>query len=263
MAPVHYPIDQLAAFGEGPFSGNPAAVVRLPEWLADAVLQAIAAENNLAETAFLVERADGRRELRWFTPSCEVELCGHATLATAAVLFAQTDAASPIRFQTRSGELAVAALPDGRLELDFPCQSPTPCQPPAALAAALGVRPLDVRRAANYLVRLADETAVRALAPDMAALACLGAFGVIATAPGQTADYVARYFAPQFGVPEDPATGSSHCMLAPYWYEQLGRTSFTARQLSARGGWFTCRLVDGRVRIAGHCAPYLHGQITL
>lgn len=262
MAPAHYPIDQLAAFGEDPFSGNPAAVVRLPEWLPDVVLQAIAAENNLAETAFLVDRP-GRRELRWFTPSCEVELCGHATLATAAVLFAQTDAVSPIRFQTRSGELAVAALPDGRLELDFPCQSPTPCQAPAALAAALGVRLLDVRRAANYLVRLADEAAVRALTPDMATLARLGEFGVIATARGETADYVARYFAPQFGVPEDPATGSSHCMLAPYWHEQLGRSVFIARQLSARGGWFACRLIAGRVRIAGHCVPYLRGKITL
>ncbi|HJO35534.1 MAG TPA: PhzF family phenazine biosynthesis protein [Gammaproteobacteria bacterium] len=262
MAPGRYPIDQLAAFGDGPFSGNPAAVVRLPEWLADTVLQAIAAENNLAETAFLVERP-GRRELRWFTPSCEVELCGHATLATAAVLFTQTGAVSPIRFQTRSGELAVAALPDGRLELDFPCQVPRPCHAPAELTRALGTPLLDVRRAANYLVRLADEAAVRALAPDMTMLARLGAFGVIATAPGETADYVARYFAPQFGVPEDPATGSSHCMLAPYWQEQLGGTAFSARQLSARGGWFACRLVEGRVRIAGHCVPYLRGEVML
>lgn len=253
---------QVDAFTGRVFAGNPAAVVLLDEWLPDATMQAIAAENNLAETAFVIPRADVS-PLRWFTPLLEVDLCGHATLATAHVLFAECfREAGRLRFATASGELAVERDGDWLL-MDFPARPGAPVAVDDVLVAKLGVRPREALAARDLMVVLERESEVRAFRPDFAAIAAIDCFALIVTAPGDAADFVSRFFAPRAGVPEDPVTGSAHCTLIPYWAARLGKTRLAARQLSARGGEIACELRGERVRIGGRVAPYLRGEITL
>lgn len=255
-------IFQIDAFTDSVFSGNPAAVCPLDTWLADDVMQAIAGENNLAETAFFVATDNGY-DLRWFTPMLEVELCGHATLATAFLIFERIAPTSEVlRFQTRSGELTVMR-DDGMLFLDFPSYPGAAADCPEALATGLGNVPQAVIEGPNYMAVFASEAQVAALAPDMEMLATLHPRGVIATAPGDTDDFVSRYFGPSFGVPEDPVTGSAHCMLTPYWAQRLGRTRLNARQISTRGGTLVCEDRGARVGIGGQAVLYLEGKITV
>jgi PhzF family phenazine biosynthesis protein len=253
---------QIDAFTGRLFAGNPAAVCPLDEWLDASIMQAIAAENNLSETAFFVRRADGY-DLRWFTPEIEVDLCGHATLASAFVVFGFLDpAAQTVRFETRSGELTVRRE-GGLLVMDLPTRPPEPCAPDPALAAALGKAPLELWQTRDYLAVYESEEDVRSLAPDMKALAAVGHFAVCVTAPGRQADFVSRFFAPASGVPEDPVTGSAHCALTPYWSRRLGKKDLHAIQVSARGGELFCHDDGDRVRIAGQAVKYLEGFIEL
>jgi PhzF family phenazine biosynthesis protein len=258
------PIYQVDAFTSSVFSGNPAAVCILDAWLDDTRLQSIAAENNLAETAFLVQNQDDF-ELRWFTPTTEVDLCGHATLASAFVQFVCLKwNQDPIRFRTRkSGELKVTKK-DDVLEMDFPARPASPVASPAGLSRALGVPPESVYGSAeDLLVVLDSEKTVVQVEPDFAALEQVDYRGVIITARSDECDFVSRFFAPRVGVPEDPVTGSAHCVLIPYWAEVLGKKSLHARQVSKRGGELFCRLADDRVKISGKAALYLEGTITL
>ncbi len=257
------PFTQVDAFAHAPFTGNPAAVMPLADWLDDAVLQGIAAENNLAETAFTVKLPDGAGadyELRWFTPTVEVALCGHATLASGHILMAADS--DTIRFRTRkSGDLAVTRENDG-YALDLPAWESVPAR--AANMAALlgGVEPLEVRwREGGYmLARYDSEAQVRALKPDFASLGALGDVLTIATAPGTETDVVSRAFAPGAGIDEDPVTGSAHALLTPYWAERLGRDRFTAYQASARGGYIGCRLEGDRAILSGQCRTVIEGR---
>ncbi|MGD9537075.1 MAG: PhzF family phenazine biosynthesis protein [Alphaproteobacteria bacterium] len=253
---------QVDAFANRVFAGNPAAVVPLDAWLDDATLQAIATENNLSETAYTVPEGGGFR-LRWFTPSAEVELCGHATLGTAHVLFA-TGAATGERvtFETLSGRLVVARAGE-MLVMDFPAVPSTPIDTPVALVEGLGMVPVETLAGTDYMTVLADEGAVRALRPNMRALEKLDRRGVIVTARARDADFCSRFFAPRFGVPEDPVTGSAHCQLAPYWAKKLGKAALTAHQVSARGGELRCVDRGNRVEIRGRVAPYLDATITI
>jgi PhzF family phenazine biosynthesis protein len=253
---------QVDAFTSKLFGGNPAAVCPLEKWLPDAQLQAIAAENNLAETAFFVENGE-RYHLRWFTPECEVDLCGHATLATAYVILNELKKVKDhVVFDTRSGELSVQR--DGRtLSMDFPSLAPSPCEPPAGLLEALGGDPLEVLKATYYLAVYGSEAEIRALKPDMTALASADRTPVIAASHGDDVDFVSRFFAPGFGVPEDPVTGSAHCTLTPFFAQRLCKTHFRARQISARGGELTCELRGERVIIAGDAVLYLRGVIEV
>ncbi|MBC8327294.1 MAG: PhzF family phenazine biosynthesis protein [Planctomycetes bacterium] len=260
---------QVDAFALAPLGGNPAGVVPLESWLPGELMLAVAAENNLAETAFFVPDAGGPADfhLRWFTPTVEVDLCGHATLATAFVLFELLGwRGDRIRFRGRSGPLA--ARRDGDLlELDFPAQPGAPCEGRAAVTAAIGVTPRELFLAEDLMAVLEDEAAVRAVRPDFGAVAALPARGLIITAAGDDpeVDFVSRFFAPAVGVPEDPATGSAHCTLTPYWAARLGRDELRAVQLSARLGAMRCRYdrPAGRVAIAGRAFPYLTGRITI
>ncbi len=262
------PIFQVDAFANELFRGNPAAVCPLSAWLPDNTLQAIAAENNLSETAFFVSNG-GSYALRWFTPAIEVPLCGHATLASAFVIFEYLDrSADGVRFTTASGELIVKRA--GKLlAMDLPRYQAEPCQPPDDLIQGLVRVPREVRhygesgKTGNYLAVYDSEEDVRLLQPEMSYLARLERHGVIATAPGDKADFVSRYFAPAFGIPEDPVTGSSHCVLVPYWAGRLGKTQFHAQQISARGGELVCQLEDSRVILAGNAVCYLRGSILL
>lgn len=259
---MELPIYQVDAFASAVFSGNPAAVCPLESWLPDDTMQAIAMENNLAETAFFV-RNNGRFELRWFTPVCEVDLCGHATLASAHVLFHELkESAEVLRFETKSGELVVRREGD-RLAMDFPSRPPQKVEVDAQLAGAMGGRPVEILAARDYLVRYESAHEVQALSPDMEALKTIDRFAFIATAPGTDCDFVSRFFAPAEGIPEDPATGSSHCTLTPYWAKQLGKTVLHARQISPRRGELFCRLAGDRVEIAGHAALFLKGRIRI
>ena len=261
---MRIPLYQIDAFADGPFTGNPAAVCPLDAWLPAEVMQAIAAENNLSETAFFVAQGEGYG-LRWFTPSTEVDLCGHATLASAYVVFRWLQPERRrITFQTQeAGPLTVARDGD-LLALDFPSRPPEPCAMPEALAAALGRRPAALLAARDYLAIYDHADDITALAPDFAALAALDRFAVIVTAPGTGGvDFVSRFFAPARGVDEDPVTGSSHCTLIPYWAERLGKTRLAARQLSRRGGTLSCALDGSRVTIAGRAVLYLEGTITV
>ncbi len=261
---MRIPLYQVDAFSERPFGGNPAAVCPLEGWLADEVMQAIAAENNLPETAFFV--AEGERwGLRWFTPTTEVDLCGHATLASAYVLFNfLVPERTRVAFRTeKAGELAVTRG-GALLALDFPAWPPAPCEEPAGLGAALGRRPAAVLAARDYVAVYDDIDAVSALTPDFAAVARLDRFAVIATAPGTgEIDFVSRFFAPAQGVDEDPVTGSAHCALIPYWAKRLGKTRLEARQVSRRGGRLSCALDGDRVTIAGRAALYMTGTIEI
>ena len=254
------PIYQVDAFTQRLFGGNPAAVVLLDAWLSDALLAAIAAENNLAETAFVIPRADVS-PLRWFTPAVEVDLCGHATLAAADVLFRHRfPSLARLVFSTKSGELVVTR--DGTLlQMDFPARPGKPVAVTDALAAALGARPREAYLARDLMAIFDSESEVRSLRPDFARVASLAAFAVVVSAPGDTVDFVSRFFAPGVGVPEDPVTGSSHCTLTPYWAARLGKNRLTAKQVSLRGGDLLCELSGDRVVIAGQAVEYMRGEI--
>lgn len=263
---MRLPIYQVDAFADAVFKGNPAAVIPLETWLPDATMQAIAAENNLAETAFFVRGKDGYG-LRWFTPEVEVDLCGHATLASAWVIFNRLDGASnSIEFHTRSGRLKVTQDGEsGRLVLDFPARPPETATACAGLLQAIGIAPKEVLGATKYLLVYDDAEIVRGLRPDMTGLMNLDRDGVIVTAPGDRPgiDCVSRYFVPAAGIPEDPVTGSAHCTIVPYWAKRLGKSEIIAYQASARGGTLYCRLDGDRVCMAGSCVPYLEGSVTL
>lgn len=254
---------QVDAFTGRVFAGNPAAVVPLDRWLPDATMQAIAAENNLSETAFFVGEK-GYFHIRWMTPTDEVDLCGHATLASAWVVFNEIEKGrTEVHFRSKSGPLKVTAGGD-TLALDFPSRPPEPADGAlAALADALGARPSDILASRDYLALFETEDEVRALQPDMAKVATLDRMAVIATAPGRDCDFVSRFFAPAVGVPEDPVTGSAHCTLVPYWSNRLGKASLFARQVSARGGELWCEDRGERVAIAGRCVKYLEGTIEV
>jgi PhzF family phenazine biosynthesis protein len=261
MAIPYYQVD---AFTGELFAGNPAGVCILPAFLADGIMQKIAAENRHSETAFVVPRADGDFDLRWFTPKVEDDLCGHATLASAYVLALQKHTVWPVRFHTRGGILTVAQDQDG-LEMDFPAKPPQACETPVGLLPALGLKTALAMKSRDYLVVVDQAEQVRALSPDIAALAKLDAGnGTIVTAPGEgDVDYVCRMFLPSAGIDEDPATGSIHCTLAPYWAGRLGKDRFRAQQLSARGGYAQSALDGDRVKIVGRARLYLHGTLEL
>ncbi len=283
------PIYIVDAFAERLFTGNPAAVVPLPEWLPDATLQAMAAEHALSETAFFVPEGEGWR-LRWFTPTTEVALCGHATLASAFVLATQLGETPPFAFATKSGTLGVER--EGELfVLDFPADPPhRVAAPPPGLVAALGAEPREVWKARDWICLFDDAAAVEALRPDHGLIAALpdtetapdgscviataqgrgrGPARTIATAPGAGllgqggVDVVSRYFAAKVGIPEDPVTGAAHTQLVPFWAERLGRTHLICRQASARGGVLVCDLAGARVRMGGRAALYARGEIIL
>lgn len=268
MPGMEIPLYQVDAFTDRPFTGNPAAVCPLERWLPDATLQAIAAENNLSETAFFVADGDGYT-LRWFTPATEVDLCGHATLASAHVVLNElAPGREAVHFVSpRSGVLDVTRDGDG-LAMDFPARASSPIAPRADVVAALGhpsgIAPSRLAENADTIVaEYADEAAVAALRPDFAAVYALDRY-VIATAPGTAPiDFVSRFFAPIAGIDEDPVTGSAHCTLAPYWSARLGRSSLRARQISARGGDLWCELRDDRVLLRGHAVLVLRGKLIL
>jgi PhzF family phenazine biosynthesis protein len=284
---VHLSTYIVDAFSAEPFTGNPAAVVPLDAWLPDSLMQSIAAQNNLSETAFIgpaedVEvnggaTADGASPdnadlgLRWFTPASEVDLCGHGTLAAAHVMFHhRMHPAITVRFLTRSGRLTVELGEDRHLTLDLPARPPQPAAAPAGLAEALGVEPVEVLGSRDLIVVLESPEQIRDLRPDLHRLAEVEAFAFAVTAAGDVpehadapADFVSRFFVPREGIPEDPVTGSAHCTLVPMWAERLGRTTMLARQLSRRGGRLDCELVGDRVRIGGHARTYLHGSIVV
>jgi PhzF family phenazine biosynthesis protein len=263
MAIPYYHVD---AFTDELFAGNPAGVCILSAFPADTVMQKIAAENRHSETAFVVPRADGGFDLRWFTPVVEDDLCGHATLASAYVLALRKHNVWPVRFHTRTGMLTVAQGPDeDSFEMDFPVKPSHPCETPVDLLSALGLKTALVMKSRDYLVVVDHSEQVRVLSPDFVALAKLDAGnGTIVTAPGQgQVDYVCRMFLPSAGIDEDPATGSIHCTLAPYWAGRLGKKAFRAQQLSARGGYVECTLNSDRVKIIGKARLYLQGTLEL
>lgn len=254
---------QIDAFAERVFEGNPAAVCPLDRWLDDALLQRLAEENNLSETAYFVPTGDGFA-LRWFTPVREVDLCGHATLACAHVLFDILHyTGDDVRFTTRSGDLFVRRGADALLIMDFPASVPRPCAPPAALIDGLRRQPLEVLAAEDYIAVLDSEEAVRAVTPDQTRLAELDRRGVIVTARGREVDFVSRFFGPKYGIPEDPVTGSAHCALTPYWSQRLGRNVLRARQVSSRGGNVQCELKGDRVLLSGRAVTFMEALIDL
>jgi PhzF family phenazine biosynthesis protein len=255
---------QVAAFTDTQFGGNPAAVVPLAEWIDDSLMQKIAAENNLSETAFFVPVTDGEWHIRWFTPAVEVPLCGHATLASAAVIRERLDHAQwPIELHSASGPLAVDL--DGEFYvLDLPASIPLPTELPEGLEAALGCEALESFVGDDIImVVLPDEATVASLAPDFPALAERTVHGVIATAAGNNVDFVSRFFAPALGIDEDPVTGAAHCLLTPYWSERLGKKELVARQISSRGGTLGCEYRGDRVRLRGRAVFFMDGRISL
>jgi PhzF family phenazine biosynthesis protein len=263
--PIPYTI--VDAFTARPFAGNPAAVCPLPAWRDDAWLQAVAREMNLSETAYLVRRGDGSDfDLRWFTPAVEVELCGHATLASAHALWERGLAAAdvPLRFHTKSGVLTASRRGEW-IELDFPTKPEQEAPTPPGLAEALGVRPLYVgRNAFDYLVEVESEAALRALAPDHRKLRELPVRGVIVTsraAPGRY-DFISRFFAPGSGIDEDPVTGSAHCCLGAFWARRLGKTEFLAYQASPRGGEVRVRVIGERTLLGGQAVTVARGELV-
>ena len=254
------PIYQIDAFANEVFRGNPAAVCPMDRWLDDAQLQAIAAENNLAETAYFVCQGEAY-DLRWFTPQQEVDLCGHATLASAYVFFHYLKPETKtVTFNSQSGPLYVTREGD-LLCMDFPARAPVTCSVSETLAGALGKAPREILCSRDYLAIYDSEEEVRALQPDFEKLKTLDRLGVIVTAPGKTADFVSRFFAPGAGVPEDPVTGSAHCTLTPYWARRLEKTKLRAFQVSTRGGELFCELRGNRVLIAGYCVKYMEGSV--
>jgi PhzF family phenazine biosynthesis protein len=260
---MRLPIYQVDAFTDRIFAGNPAAVVPLAEWLPDATLQAIAAENNLAETAFFVRRGDAY-DLRWFTPVIEVDLCGHATLASAHVVFRFIEPERRrVAFETRQAGTLVVTRQGDELAMDFPAWPPETAEPPSSLAVALGRNPSEVLASRDFLAVYDKAADVAAIKPDFAALRRLDR-AVIVTAPGSDeVDFVSRFFAPRAGIDEDPVTGSAHAALTPYWAGRLGRTQFTALQASSRTGVLHCKLEGDRVMLGGQCRTVIVGQFQI
>lgn len=256
------PVYQVDAFTNQPFKGNPAAVCPLDAWLPDELMQKIAMENNLAETAFIVPYEDAF-QIRWFTPTTEVALCGHATLASAHVFFSHLHyATNPIRFFSKSGWLTVTKEIDGKLTLDFPADPAMPADVPEGLFEALNVHPsLVFKGKFDYLVELRNEEEVRSLTPDFKALSVIPSRGVIVTALGHKHDFVSRGFFPQSGIDEDPVTGSAHCLLTTYWNQKTGKDYFFAQQASARSGEMICKLKGDRVLMTGEAVTVLKGEI--
>ncbi len=261
---MRIPVFHVDAFTDKVFGGNPAVVCPLEHWLPAEVMQQIAAENYVAETAFLVPLEAGY-EIRWFTPEIEMDLCGHATLAAAHVLANHLGCVqSPIPFQSKSGPLSVA-VEAGRLTLNFPARRPVPAEAPAMVLEGMGAPPLDVLKARDYVLVYASEAIVRGLKPNQSLLnqINLDPGGICVTAPGDEADFVSRFFTPQASVFEDPVTGSAHCSLIPYWAARLGKDSLAAWQVSPRGGKLWCRDLGKRVLISGQAVTYLVGALTL
>lgn len=255
-------IYQIDAFASRPFEGNPAAVCPLEAWLPDELMQSIAAENNLSETAFFVPDGDNYY-IRWFTPTAEVELCGHATLASAFVLFECLGAGSDtVTFDSKSGLLPVHKDGD-RIVLDFPAQPPELCDTPTEIVEAFGIAPVQCLQSADLLVVFEHADQVRSADPDIATLAKLRARGIIITAADEEYDFISRFFAPAVGIAEDPVTGSAHTQLTPYWSQKTGKTFLRAKQVSARGGELDCELVGNRVHIGGTAVKYLQGTIDV
>jgi PhzF family phenazine biosynthesis protein len=257
------PYYQIDAFTDTVFAGNPAGVCLLEEWPEDTVLQSIAAENNLSETAFLV-KSGKTYDLKWFTPKMEVDLCGHATLASAFVILEYVDPSSDrVSFESNSGLLTVTRA-DDLFTMDFPSRPAKACRTPGMLANALGNDPVEIRLSVrDYLAIFDTEEQVRRLQPDMQGLCTLDCLGIIITAPGMKCDFVSRFFAPKAGIPEDPVTGSAHCTLIPYWAERLKKTKLHAFQVSQRGGELFCEHHGDRVRIAGKAVMFLQGSIVI
>ena len=261
---MRIPLYQVDAFASRVFAGNSAAVCPLDAWIEPALMQSIAMENNLPETAFIVRRQDGDYDIRWFTPAAEIDLAGHPTLATAYVLFERLEPGrAEVRFHTQKSGVLTVRRDGERISMDFPALIAKPVPVPAGAAEALGVTPASAHLTRDLLLVFANEAEVRAIRPRMDLIADLASFGVIASAPGDTVDFVSRFFAPNMGVPEDPVTGSAHCTLTPYWAQRLGRTKLTARQISARGGDLWVEHRGDRVTLAGQAAFYLEGTIVL
>lgn len=263
---MNIPLYQVDAFTDHLFGGNPAAVCPLEEWLDKQTMQNIAAENNLSETAFFVKKGEGF-EIRWFTPTVEVDLCGHATLASAHVIFNFLDfKGEVIKFQSQSGELRVTRSGD-LLTLDFPSDKSEPMEIPGQLAEALNAAPGAVYRSRELLVLFEKEEDIVSISPDFSLLSdvltSLDHTGMIVTAPGEQSDFVSRFFAPPEGIDEDPVTGSAHTILAPFWAERLDKKSLHAYQLSRRKGELFCELAGDRVLISGKAVTYLKGEIEI
>ncbi len=262
---MRLPIYQVDAFTADLFSGNPAAVVPLQKWLTPKTMQQIAQENNLSETAFFVQNDAQTFELRWFTPTVEVELCGHATLASAHVLFNHLGFKLPqITFESLSGKLTVSQK-DGLILLNFPARHPAPAKDDEKIGHALGMQPAALFKDLNYMAVFESADDVIGFKPDFEKLAGIDDAGIIITAPGNgTAfDFVSRYFAAYAGIPEDPVTGSAHCALVPYWADRLGKDRLTAHQVSPRGGTLYCRNLAERVEIGGRAVTYMTGEINV
>ncbi|WDF53849.1 PhzF family phenazine biosynthesis protein [Mucilaginibacter sp. KACC 22063] len=258
------PIYQADAFTDKLFGGNPAAICPLTDWLPDDVMQKIAAENNLAETAFFVPTTDGFH-LRWFTPELEIDLCGHATLATAHILYTELGYDNPeIKFDTQKAGVLKVTKDGDKYILDFPSRPPFAADEPEGLIAALGgMQPKSILKSRDYFLVYESEKDITDIKPDHAALAKIDAVGIIITAPGIKVDFVSRFFAPAAGVPEDPVTGSAHCNLIPYWAEKLSKNTLHAYQLSARKGELWCELKGDRVLMSGKAVTYLKGEIYI
>lgn len=257
------PIYQIDAFADRVFTGNPAAICPLTDWLPDGIMQKAAAENNLSETAFFVQTGEARYKLRWFTPAHEVDLCGHATLATAHLIFEKLNQSlESITFETLSGELLVSRK-DSLIEMDFPSRPAVAVTLPDGFAEAHGCIPAAFLRASKNMAVFDSELEVLSFCPDFAYIKGLTGDGLIVTAPGDTCDFVSRYFAPHVGIDEDPVTGSAHCTSVPYWAERWGKTKLQARQVSRRGGELSCELFGDRVKMAGQAVLYMEGNIYL
>ena len=254
---------QVDAFTKTVFGGNPAAICPLQEWLSAELMQQIALENNLSETAFFVKKDDGY-EIRWFTPTFEIDLCGHATLASAYVIFECLKLEEKhIKFHShKSGELFVEKQGD-LLILDFPSRPPVACETPNGLIEAIGRQPKEILKSRDYFLAYETEQDILDIQPNFAEMMKIDAVGFIVTAKGETSDFVSRFFAPEVGVFEDPVTGSAHCNLIPYWAEKLGKTELYGKQISARGGELFCELVGDRVKIGGNAVLYLKGEIYI
>ena len=259
---MEIPFYQVDAFTGEVFGGNPAGVCPLEKWLDDDLLQSIAMENNLSETAFFVKKKN-EYELRWFTPKVEIDLCGHATLASAHVIFNYLNPKlKKIDFQTKSGLLTVQ-MEKNLISMDFPSRKPVPVIAPSHLVRGLGVEPVEVTKSRDYFALFESEEQIKAIVPDFSELIKLDSLGVGITAPGHEVDFVSRFFAPKAGVPEDPVTGSAHSSLIPYWAERLNKNSLTAMQLSARVGKLYCENKKDRVTIAGQAVTYAMGKIYI
>lgn len=259
---MNIPIYQIDAFTDEPFKGNPAAVCPLQEWLPDDLLQNIASENNLSETAFFVDKGD-HFHLRWFTPTLEVDLCGHATLASAYVLYNYLDYNwDSVCFRTQAGDLIISRQGD-QLAMDFPAWNAESMDVPDELVQAFAKRPLEALKSRDCIVLFESQQDILDLKPEFTLLEKLDWLCTIATAPGAECDFVSRVFVPKAGIPEDPVTGSAHSSLIPYWAAKLGKTQMKARQLSKRTGTLHCEYMEDRVKIAGKCAPFMIGTISL